>query len=83
MSTALLLVDRDDSRASLERHLRRDGFELVSARERRPDVVLADEAGLDRWRGEAPVIVLGHPQADPVDRVRAFRAGCDDYQQST
>jgi DNA-binding response OmpR family regulator len=25
------------------------------------------------------VIVLGHAEADPVDRVRAFRRGCDDY----
>src|SRR5204862_2021059 len=56
-----------------------DGFELVTASERRPDLVLADEAELDRWRGEVPVIVLGRPQAEPVDRVRAFKRGCDDY----
>src|ERR1051326_4652147 len=80
MSTALLVADCErESRAYLERHLRRDGFELVAASERRPDLVLADEAELDRWRGEAPAIVLGRPQADPLDRVRAFRRGCDDY----
>jgi DNA-binding response OmpR family regulator len=27
----------------------------------------------------APVIVLGRPEADSLDRVRAFRRGCDDY----
>ena len=26
-----------------------------------------------------PVILLGEPQADAVDRVRAFARGCDDY----
>ena len=26
-----------------------------------------------------PVIVLGEPEADAVDRVRAFDRGCDDY----
>jgi DNA-binding response OmpR family regulator len=80
MSTALLVADREhDSRVTLERHLQQDGFELVTASERRPDLVLADEAELDRWRGEVPVIVLGRPQAEAVDRVRAFKRGCDDY----
>jgi hypothetical protein len=84
VSATLLLIDREPStRSLLERHLRRDGFELVSGvppSERRPDLVLAgDEAELDRWRGEAPVIVLGRAEAAPHDRVRAFRRGCDDY----
>jgi DNA-binding response OmpR family regulator len=81
MSTALLLADPElATRALLERHLRSDGFELVAASGRRPDLVLAgDEAELDRWRGEAPVIVLGRAEAEPVERVRAFRRGCDDY----
>ena len=81
MSTALLLADRElATRALLERHLHRDGFELVVASGRRPDLVLAgDEAELERWRGEAPVIVLGREEAEPVERVRAFRRGCDDY----
>jgi hypothetical protein len=33
------------------------------------------------WR-QAPVIVLGREQADPVERVGAFRRGCDDYERS-
>jgi DNA-binding response OmpR family regulator len=81
MSTTVLVVDREPAtRGFLERNLPRDGFEVVARAERRPDVVLAgDEAALERWRGEAPVIVLGHPEADTADRVRAFRRGCDDY----
>ena len=31
------------------------------------------------WNRRVPVIVLGDPQADAVDRVRAFARGCDDY----
>ena len=42
-------------------------------------MLAGDDAALERWRGEAPVIVLGHAEADAVDRVRAFRRGCDDY----
>jgi len=34
---------------------------------------------LDRWARRAPVIVLGPEEADVVDRVHAFRRGCDDY----
>jgi DNA-binding response OmpR family regulator len=81
MSTALLLVDREPAtRVLLERHLQQDGFELIASSGRRPDLVLAgDEADLERWRGEAPVIVLGRAEAEPVERVRAFRRGCDDY----
>jgi DNA-binding response OmpR family regulator len=82
VSTTLLLTDREpETRFALERHLRHDGFELVwPPASTRPDLVLAaDEADVDRWRGEAPVIVLGSAEADHVDRVRAFRRGCDDY----
>jgi DNA-binding response OmpR family regulator len=81
MSTALLLADREPStRVFLERHLRHDGFEIVPVTGRKPDLVIAsDDVDLERWRGEAPVIVLGRLEADLVDRVRAFREGCDDY----
>jgi DNA-binding response OmpR family regulator len=81
MSTAVLVNEPEpDVRWYLERHLRRDGFELVAGPGRLPDVVLAHEdEDLERWRGEAPVIVLGREQANTFDRVRAFRRGCDDY----
>jgi DNA-binding response OmpR family regulator len=32
-----------------------------------------------RWDRDVPVIVLDRPDADEVDRVRAFDRGCDDY----
>jgi DNA-binding response OmpR family regulator len=86
MSTLLLAADAGhEAGAKLEQHLRHDGFEIVSERasfvgDRRPDLVLAaDPADLERWRGEAPVIVLGSAEADRIDVVRAFRRGCDDY----
>jgi DNA-binding response OmpR family regulator len=81
MSTTVLLADRETAtRGFLQPRLLRDGFELVGGAEPKPDLVLAgDDATLERWRGEAPVIVLGRPEADPVDRALAFRRGCDDY----
>lgn len=81
MSTALLVAESEPaSRRSLERHLRGDGFEILADPRRRPDLVLADDGPeVERWCGEAPVIVLGRSEADAVDRVRAFRRGCDDY----
>jgi DNA-binding response OmpR family regulator len=81
MSTTVLLADREAAtRGYLEQRLPRDGFEVIAAAERRPDLVIAgDEAALERWRGEVPVIVLGRPEADPFERVKAFRRGCDDY----
>jgi DNA-binding response OmpR family regulator len=81
MSTSLLLADPEPtSRGYLERHLRHDGFEIVADPRRRPDLVIADDGvEIERWRGEAPVIVLGRSEADAIDRVRAFRRGCDDY----
>src|SRR6187397_2814567 len=79
-TTTVFIADRETvNRGLLQQRLSEDGFELVAAAEPRPDLVLGDEAALDRWRGEAPVIVIGRPEADPVDRVRAFRRGCDDY----
>src|SRR5262249_28737023 len=44
------------------------------------DLVLAgDVEDVDRFAPSAPVIVLGPADADTVDRVHAFRRGCDDY----
>jgi DNA-binding response OmpR family regulator len=83
MSTALLLAEpQAETRGFLERHLTNDGFKVVDA-EARPDLVLlGDTAALDACRarhGDVPVIVLGEPESDTVDRVRALDRGCDDF----
>ncbi len=80
MSTTVLLAEHEPAmRGLLERQLRDHGFELAKPGGF-PDLVLAgDEAAIERWRGEAPVIVLGPAEADPGERVRAFRRGCADY----
>jgi DNA-binding response OmpR family regulator len=63
---------------------------LALAEQARPDLVLlGTELDVCRrlregepgrsWDRDVPVIVLGQPQADAVDRVRAFARGCDDY----
>jgi DNA-binding response OmpR family regulator len=76
MSAALLLAT---SEPELERHLPEDGFRLVPP-EGRFDLVLAgDIDDVDRFAQHAPVIVIGRAEADAVDRVHAFRKGCDDY----
>src|SRR5262249_18821013 len=74
--TALLLADAD---GFLERHLPEDGFELVSAQARFDLVLAGDVDDVDRFAPSAPVMVLGPADADTVDRVHAFRRGCDDY----
>ncbi|MFY9578206.1 MAG: response regulator transcription factor [Gaiellaceae bacterium] len=79
MSNALHLTDAD---ASLTRHLTSDGFRLVGD-EAAPDLaLLGDACELDEFRsrhGDVPVIVLGPPESDTVDRVRALERGCDDF----
>lgn len=92
MSNALLLAEPEPAtRGFLERHLRQDGFDVVEARDgdalellelTRPDLVLAADslaADLCRCAANVPIIVLGRADSDPVDRVRAFDGGCDDY----
>ena len=92
MPSALLLAEPEPAtRGFLERHLRRDGFEVVEAFDgealellevARPDLVLAADslaADLRRRATDVPIIVLGRPDSDPIDRVRAFDGGCDDY----
>lgn len=81
MTTSLLLADDEPgTRGFLERHLPDDGFELVQGDRCRPDLVLAGGVdAVERWRDQAPVIVLGREEDDSVDCVHAFRSGCDDY----
>jgi DNA-binding response OmpR family regulator len=79
MSNALHLSEPDPL---LTRHLTSDGFRVVGD-ETFPDIaLLADAAAVDEFRsryGNVPVIVLGAPESDAVDRVRAFARGCDDF----
>jgi DNA-binding response OmpR family regulator len=83
MSTALHLADPNpDTGGFLERHLTKDGFQFVDG-EARPDLVLLSDADalqscLAR-HGDVPVIILGGPESDAVDRVRALEGGCDDF----
>lgn len=86
MSNAIFVAEPEvDAREFLERHLLDDGFQVVAAEDPAGSsddadlVLLGDAAVLDRWQPPCPVIVLGAPDADTVDRVRAFRRGCDDY----
>jgi DNA-binding response OmpR family regulator len=92
MSSALLIAEPESTtRGFLERHLRQDGFNVVEAHDgealelaerARPDLVLASDAlalELCRRVRDVPVIVLGRPDSDAVDRVRALAGGCDDY----
>ncbi len=79
MSTALLLAEPEPY---LERHLRSDGFQVVDDAERPDLVLLANCSALDECRarhGDVPVIVLGEPESDAVDRARALERGCDDF----
>jgi DNA-binding response OmpR family regulator len=79
-ATSLLVADTEpETHRFLTRQLPQDGFRLVGAKGC-PDLVLAgDVASVEQWAERAPVIVLGREQSDPVDRIRAFRRGCDDY----
>jgi DNA-binding response OmpR family regulator len=80
MSNAILVAEPElDAREFLERHLLDDGFRVTAADDDADLVLLGDAAALERWQPPCPVIVLGAPDADAVDRVRAFRRGCDDY----
>jgi DNA-binding response OmpR family regulator len=80
MSTTVLLAGGETGASSLlERRLRECGFEIARDGDRADVVIAEDSAQLERWRVEAPVIVLGAPDDEPDDRVLAFRRGCDDY----
>lgn len=76
MSAALLLAATEPE---LERHLPEDGFRLVPPSGRFDLVLAGDVEDVFRFAQQAPVIVIGREEADAVDRVHAFRKGCDDY----
>jgi DNA-binding response OmpR family regulator len=94
-SAVLLAEPEEATRSFLERHLAQDGFEVVGVTDGEalellericPDLVLiGDPEGLELCRRlreldrDVPVILLGSQESDPVDRVRAFDRGCDDY----
>ena len=94
-SAVLLAEPEEATRSFLERHLAQDGFEVLGVPDGEalelmermcPDLVLiGDPEGLELCRRlrerdrEVPVILLGSQESDPVDRVRAFDRGCDDY----
>ena len=83
MSTAVLVAEPEPAtRGFLERHLADDGFQVVED-DSRPDLVLVSaSAPLDEYRrrhGDVPVIVLGDPDSDSIDCVRALERGCDDF----
>ena len=79
VSTALLVAEPEPS---LVRHLASDGFRLVDE-DAQPDLVLLGRSeALEEYRnrhGDVPVIVLGDPDSDSIDCVRALERGCDDF----
>jgi DNA-binding response OmpR family regulator len=81
MSTALLVPQPE---VPLERHLANDGFEVVRRLDAAERIDLAllpsiEECRLLRRAGhDVPVIVLGGPETDAVDRIRALEDGADD-----
>jgi DNA-binding response OmpR family regulator len=94
MPKAVLVAEPEPAtRGFLERHLADDGFDVLGAaacgealelaERARPDLVLlGDTSALEEcrlWSREVPLIVIGGPDADAVDRVRAFERGADDF----
>jgi DNA-binding response OmpR family regulator len=94
MANAVLVAEPEPAtRGFLERHLADDGFDVLGAAEcgaalelaerARPDLVLlGDTAALEEcrsWSSEVPLIVIGAPEADAVDRARALERGADDF----
>jgi DNA-binding response OmpR family regulator len=79
MSNALLLSEPEPT---LVRHLTTDGFRVVGNESKADLALLVDARSVADVRsrhGDIPVIVLGAPDSDAVDRVRALQGGCDDY----
>ena len=79
MSTTVLLAAEPETSAPLVGPLRDHGFEIAVPGGRADVVIAGAAAEVERLSAEAPVIVLGGADDAPVDRVLAFRRGCDDY----
>jgi DNA-binding response OmpR family regulator len=94
MPKAVLVAEPEPAtRGFLERHLADDGFDVLGAaactealelaERARPDLVLlGDTSALEEcrsWSREVPLIVIGGPDADAVDRARALERGADDF----
>ena len=94
MANAVLVAEPEPStRGFLERHLADDGFDVLGAEAcdealelaelARPDLVLlGDTTALEEcrsWSRQVPLIVIGAPEADAVDRARALERGADDF----
>jgi DNA-binding response OmpR family regulator len=80
MTKAVLLAESEpETRGFLERHLRRDGFEIAAPGGPFDLVLAGDVDAVDHWVERAPVIVIGREDADAIDCIDALRRGCDDY----
>jgi DNA-binding response OmpR family regulator len=79
VSTTVLLAATPETSAPLVGPLREHGFEIAGPGARADVVIAGAAAEVERLSAEAPVIVLGGADDAPVDRVLAFRRGCDDY----
>ena len=80
MAKAVLLAEPEPAtRGFLERHLRRDGFEIAAVGGPFDLVLAGDVEAVDRWVEHAPVIVIGPEDGDRIDCIDALRRGCDDY----
>src|SRR3954449_1509067 len=80
MTMAVLLAEAEpETRGFLERHLRRDGFEIAGVGGPFDLVLAGDIDVVDRWVERVPVIVIGREDAGAVDCIDALRRGCDDY----
>jgi DNA-binding response OmpR family regulator len=79
MSTTVLLAAEPETSAPLVGPLRDHGFEIAGPGVRADVVIAGAAAEVERLAVDAPVILLGGADDAPVDRVLAFRRGCDDY----
>ena len=75
----MLLAAEPETSDPLVGPLRDHGFEIAVPGARADVVIAGPAAEVERLSAEAPVIVLGGADDAPVDRVLAFRRGCDDY----